>query len=202
MYKEDRNKLGEKSRKCRKRVAKLLSKRLGPEYISYRPGWNGGKIAYVEGWTIMSLANKIFGYDGWFSEIKSTTVDFYEDLSQKINIGISVVVRITLKDGTFKEDLGFGSSENQKNKSTAWEKAKKEAVTDAIKRAFRQFGNALGNCCYDKEFLRDIQQVGRKKSYGIDKENLMRKNDVSISSEMSTEVLSIDAKDINFTDEE
>ena len=36
-------------------------------------------------------------------------------------------------------------------------KAKKEAVTDATKRALRCFGNRLGNCMYDKSFLRSLQ---------------------------------------------
>lgn len=38
------------------------------------------------------------------------------------------------------------------------DKARKEAVTDAIKRALRIFGNNLGNCVYDKEHLRSLKQ--------------------------------------------
>lgn len=37
------------------------------------------------------------------------------------------------------------------------DKAKKEAVTDAIKRALRIFGNHLGNCVYDKEYLKSLK---------------------------------------------
>lgn len=40
----------------------------------------------------------------------------------------------------------------------AYEKARKEAVTDAMKRALRMFGNRLGNCAYDKAFLRHVRQ--------------------------------------------
>lgn len=36
---------------------------------------------------------------------------------------------------------------------------KKEAVTDAMKRALRNFGNLMGNCIYDKTFLADISKV-------------------------------------------
>lgn len=36
---------------------------------------------------------------------------------------------------------------------------KKEAVTDAMKRALRNFGNLMGNCIYDKKFLDDISKV-------------------------------------------
>ena len=39
---------------------------------------------------------------------------------------------------------------------------KKEAVTDATKRALRYFGNLLGNCAYDKTFLENITKVAKK----------------------------------------
>jgi len=39
------------------------------------------------------------------------------------------------------------------------EQAKKEAVTDGIKRTLRTFGNVLGMCLYDKRFLTDIKKV-------------------------------------------
>ena len=34
------------------------------------------------------------------------------------------------------------------------EKARKEAVTDGMKRALRSFGNLLGNCLQDKEYIK------------------------------------------------
>jgi len=61
-----------------------------------------------------------------------------------------------LKDGTFHEDVGYGICDN-KSKGTAIENAKKEAVSDARKRALRVFGNALGNCVYDKEHIKKIK---------------------------------------------
>lgn len=36
---------------------------------------------------------------------------------------------------------------------------KKEAVTDALKRALRNFGNVLGNCLYDKSYESNIRKV-------------------------------------------
>lgn len=35
-------------------------------------------------------------------------------------------------------------------------------MTDAIKRALRIFGNHLGNCCYDKEYLRAVKNPPKK----------------------------------------
>lgn len=41
----------------------------------------------------------------------------------------------------------------------AYAKAKKEAVTDAVKRTLRSFGNVLGNCLYDKEYTKEIEKI-------------------------------------------
>ncbi len=37
--------------------------------------------------------------------------------------------------------------------------AKKEAVTDGIKRALKTFGNVLGLCLYDKEYNKQVAQM-------------------------------------------
>jgi recombination DNA repair RAD52 pathway protein len=34
------------------------------------------KLSYIEGWKVVNLANEIFGFDGWSSQIINTTVDF------------------------------------------------------------------------------------------------------------------------------
>ena len=72
-----------------------------------------------------------------------------------------------LRGGGFHEDVGYGVSEGMRSKALALEKARKEAVTDGLKRALKSFGNALGNCINDKEYLqfamRLQQQQGGKK---------------------------------------
>ena len=50
-----------------------------------------------------------------------------------------------------------------KIKSFRLRESQKEAVTDATKRALRMFGNRLGNCAYDKTFLRDVKINGTAK---------------------------------------
>lgn len=49
--------------------------------------------------------------------------------------------------------------ENGKTKAQVFEKAKKEGTTDALKRALRNFGNVLGNCLYDKEYLGKVVKL-------------------------------------------
>ncbi|KAK9320642.1 hypothetical protein V1517DRAFT_340570 [Lipomyces orientalis] len=138
----------------------MLDRQLGPEYISSRPSPGGGTAYYLEGWKAINLANEVFGFNGWSSEIKSIHED-YVDVKEtgKIDVGMSVVVRVTLKDGTFHEDIGFGHVENARNKYMALSKCKKEATTDATKRALRCFGNSVGNCLHDNTYRRHVLRM-------------------------------------------
>lgn len=145
----------------RQRIQYLLDKVLGPEYVSFRPGGGGQKVSYIEGWRALNLANEIFGFNGWSSELISSQVDYFDTHSNsgRISMGLSVVVRITIKDGTYHEDFGYGYIDNAKNKAMAFEKCKKEAFTDGLKRCLRCFGNVLGNCLYDRTIISKIQKV-------------------------------------------
>ena len=62
---------------------------------------------------------------------------------------------MTLKNGVYHEDVGVGMSEMPK-KGIAIELAKKEAVSDARKRALRLFGNYLGNSLCDGNYVRQL----------------------------------------------
>ncbi|KAJ3275131.1 DNA repair protein rad52 [Terramyces sp. JEL0728] len=147
------------------------------EYVSERKGPNNVKLHYLEGWKLVSLANEQFGFNGWSSSIINQTVDFIDSVEGKYNVGISTIVRVTLKDGTFHEDVGFGSIENCKSKAGAIEKAKKESVTDALKRACKHFGNSLGNCLYNKEYLKRISRIGAPQARALDPNLLYRQKE-------------------------
>ncbi|KAI9715991.1 MAG: hypothetical protein M1812_005625 [Candelaria pacifica] len=138
-----------------------LEKQLGPEYISSRPGAAGQKVHYLAAEKCINLANEVFGFNGWSSAIQQVQIDFVDEsqTTGKISLGLSVIVRVSLRDGTFHEDIGYGHIENCKGKAAAFEKAKKEGTTDALKRALRNFGNVLGNCIYDKDYLAKVTKV-------------------------------------------
>lgn len=148
-----------------KQIATLQSKldqKLGPEYISQRPGPGGGpKLTYAEGWKIINLANEVFGFNGWNSSICTLSIDYLDPVEEgrRWNCGVSAVVRVTLRDGIYHEDIGYGIAENIKSKGAALDKCKKEAVTDAIKRTLRNFGNLLGNCLYDKHYTQEVVKM-------------------------------------------
>ncbi|PIL23388.1 hypothetical protein GSI_14699 [Ganoderma sinense ZZ0214-1] len=153
------------SEESAKKIATLqakLDKRLGPEYISQRPGPGGGpKLTYAEGWKIINLANEVFGFNGWSSTVVNITIDFidFNEESRRFNVGVTAIVRVTLRDGVFHEDVGYGLLENSKSKGAALDKCKKEAVTDAVKRSLRNFGNLLGNCLYDKAYTQEVVKI-------------------------------------------
>lgn len=44
-------------------------------------------------------------------------------------------------------------------KAQIFDKAKKEGVTDALKRTLRSFGNVLGNCLHDKDYLAKVNRM-------------------------------------------
>ncbi|KAJ6000755.1 hypothetical protein N7481_001164 [Penicillium waksmanii] len=138
-----------------------LDKKLGPEYISNRPGAGGQKVHYLSADKCINLANEVFGFNGWSSSIQKIDIDFIDENqnSGRVTMGLSVVMRVTLKDGTYHEDIGYGHIENAKGKAAAFEKSKKEATTDALKRSLRNFGNVLGNCVYDKDYLAKVTKV-------------------------------------------
>jgi DNA repair and recombination protein RAD52 len=138
-----------------------LDKQLGPEYISSRPGQGNQKVHYVSGEKVIALANEVFGFNGWSSAIRDVTIDFVDENPQtmKISLGLSVTVRVSLRDGTFHEDIGYGHIENCKGKAAAFEKAKKEGATDGLKRALRTFGNVLGNCIRDRDYLARVAKM-------------------------------------------
>lgn len=137
-----------------KQIATLqakLNKKLGPEYISQRPGPAGGpKLTYAEGWKIINLANEVFGFNGWSSSIVSIVTDFmdYSEESKRFNVGVTAIVRVTLRDGAYHEDVGYGVLENGKSKG---------AALDKVSWRFRP---SLAYCCADRESRMSMYTLG------------------------------------------
>ena len=171
-----------------------LEKQLGPEYLSSRAGPSGQKVHYISSEKCIQLANEVFAFNGWSSSIQNIQVDFVDEHPQtlKINMGISVIMRVTLRDGTFHEDLGYGHIENCKGKAAAFEKAKKEATTDALKRALRQFGNVLGNCIYDKQYLAKVTKM-KVEPTRFAESNLHRHSDFAKKEPVGVDLMKIDS---------
>ncbi len=116
---------------------------------------SGRQVSYIEGWHAQAEANRIFGFDGWKSETtyckeacryqvkvgKTNPVDGWK-------VGYEAHVRLTV-GCVVREGVGHGSG-HAKDLFDAIESAAKEAETDAMKRAFKSFGNVFGLALYDK----------------------------------------------------
>lgn len=109
---------------------------------------SGKELSYIEGFDAINQANKVFGFDGWGSEV--IDIDYREVTRGEQVTGIYMArIRITVEGWPAKMDVGVGLTAGFSPQ--AHETAMKAAVTDGIKRTLRQFGNQFGNSLYDKE---------------------------------------------------
>lgn len=130
-----------------------LSKKLDPKDVKPAKQF-GPKGDYIEGWHAMAEANRIFGFGGWSYTIVDCRVVQEKPREigreKKPGFGVTYVatVRVTVGD-TIREDVGSGHGYDV-DVGLAHESAIKEAVTDALKRGLRSFGNPFGLALYDK----------------------------------------------------
>lgn len=112
-------------------------------------------LSYIEGFDVIDTANKVFGFGNW-----SYSISKLDQVSQELNqnqnnvVCYKAVVQIQIHNTNHtldvnRQDVGFGTGV-AKSLADAHEGSAKEAVTDAIKRCFRSFGNQFGNSLYDK----------------------------------------------------
>ena len=148
------------------RIAEALSENMSSHDIATRKGKGGVDVQYVSGQVVIDRANDIFGFDGWSSSIRNIYQDQLELVQGKWTCLITCVMRIRLANGAWREDAGTGTAERQPSKVTAVDMAKKSAVTDALKRAMRQFGSGLGNSTRNPEALKDYKAASRSNKGG------------------------------------
>lgn len=136
-----------------------LSNTLDPDVVrDPAPGKYGN---YIEAWHAIAEANRIFGFDGWDREtVEMRLVAEHDTIIgkgkkyEKPGFAVSYVakVRVTVRAGDLtivREGTGSGHGIDPMV-GQAHESAAKEAESDAMKRAFMQFGNPFGLALYDK----------------------------------------------------
>ena len=143
------------------RVRSLLAKPLDPLLVSERESRDGRMFRYIDGSTAINQANRIFGYDGWGAELMGE-VGFRQirlvepDTEVPLAVGMySAVVRVTVRGCAPRSDAGCGFV--AADTPEAHEAAYKGAVTDALKRALRFFGDQFGNGLYDRRAIGDLR---------------------------------------------
>ena len=95
------------------------------------------QMAYIVGSKHVNLANDTFGFNGWSHSVAHMNIVYIEEVNGRFFVGIRALVRVQLKDGVCHKDVGYGRADEMKFKAQAIAKARKEAVTDGLKRALK-----------------------------------------------------------------
>lgn len=123
-----------------------LQKKLDPKHVKPAPQGKYGE--YIEGYHAIVEANRIFGEEGWSYTLESLKLTNATENDGKHHVGYLAVVSVVV-DGVTRQDVGHGQGHG-KSLGDVHDSAVKEAVTDALKRALRTFGNPFGLALYDK----------------------------------------------------
>src|SRR5574344_1625025 len=133
---------------------KILNEELNSSRIKTREKGNIS-LSYIEGFDVIDTANTIFGFGNWdyaISKLELVSSEINQNQNNVICYKAIVQVLVHSDDHSkdvSREDVGFGTGES-KTLADSHENAGKEAVTDALKRAMRSFGNQFGLSLYDK----------------------------------------------------
>lgn len=146
-----------------------LQQPLDPTAVTQR-SQAGKTLDYLEGHWVIARANEIFGYDAW-----GYSLDRLEGVAMPNGRGYvySAVVTVLVDGCGARQDVGCGVIRNtiddqgkekdNVNNPDQHEMQRKAAVTDALKRALRSFGDQFGLSLYDKDddIHRQVRQAAR-----------------------------------------
>lgn len=153
----------------RDRIAGELDQKLGREYLDVTRVFRNANTYFLRSEQAHELADQIFGRGSWTVEEKWHVLNY--ELAQapsrgaassattsEYEVSVCVCCRVALQDGSFQEDIGNGVFTHS-SKASAYTQAKQYATNDATKRCLRKFGNALGNCLYDKSYTSFLDRI-------------------------------------------
>ena len=129
-----------------------LRRSLNARHVRTREA-NGRELSYIEGWYVISEANRIFGFDAWSREtVETRCVLARENRGSFVAVYVAKV-RITVHaDGATIVREGHGSGEGRgTSPGEVHDIALKAAETDATKRALATFGKPFGLELYRKD---------------------------------------------------
>jgi len=128
-------------------ITALLNEPLNPALVKVHPQ---SKARYLDGRHYIETANRIFGYGGWQFRITERPAKAVEGTRKSGTYYAlwSVVGELQAAGVTF---VDLGTCEQNGEGPEAVDMASKGAVTDALKRCLRNFGDQFGLVLYDKE---------------------------------------------------
>ncbi len=107
---------------------------------------NGRELSYLEGWYVISQANRIFGFDGWSRETLESKCVLSRENRGYFTAVYTAKVRLTVQaNGITIIREGHGTGEGRGEfPGEVHDTALKAAETDATKRALATFGRPFG----------------------------------------------------------
>lgn len=138
-----------------------LAEPLQRSRVKTRTDGRGGSLAYLETHDVIRTANDIFGFGKWGHEVVElrnigAVVVHNRDQKAGTSVGYVCIVRLTVEGCVPVSGVGFGDATEYRESGpvTAHELAAKEAESDALKRALKNFGDQFGLALYDKDAAR------------------------------------------------
>ncbi len=128
-----------------KQVA-ALRRNVDGRHIRVRQSNNGRELSYLEGWYVISQANRIFGFDGWSRETLESKCVLSRENRGYFTAVYTAKVRLTVQaNGAIIIREGHGTGEGRGEfPGEVHDTALKAAETDATKRALITFGKPFG----------------------------------------------------------
>jgi DNA repair and recombination protein RAD52 len=134
-----------------------LDQPLDPKRVKHRSGGGGMQLSYLKGHDAIDTANRIFGYGNWGYDLVGVEMQnvLGEDggvigcyYAARVKLSVVGCVPVT-EEGVCPVQEG----RNPRARIDAHDMARKGAITDALKRALRCFGDQFGNSLYDNELV-------------------------------------------------
>lgn len=145
--------------------SQALSEAFDASRIRKREGPGGKELSYIAGHDAIRTANRIFGYGQWgyhVTELVHIGTERYKGKAYgdkppqtKVRVAYRCTVSLLIEGARPTSGVGYGdATENyyeDETSLTAHELAMKEAETDAMKRALKNFGDQFGLALYDED---------------------------------------------------
>lgn len=129
-----------------------LGGKLQEQRIKHRPGPGGKQLKYLKTDDVIGVANEIFGYGKWGYKVIARDHQIVEDPRKGGPVHMytaDIELSVVGCPFTFPGD-GVGIV-NDPYTVEMHEKARKEAPSDALKRALRHYGDQFGLCLYNED---------------------------------------------------
>jgi DNA recombination protein Rad52 len=134
-----------------------LQQPLDPKRVKHRQGGGGAQLSYLKGHDVIDAANRIFGFGCWGYNLLAN--DLYQSFTEngeanghyfaaRVKVYVKGCIAIT-EEGVCAVTYG----RNPRANIDAFDMARKGAITDAMKRALRCYGDQFGNSLYDGDLI-------------------------------------------------